>query len=149
MPRCSRKTVRCKFNGKCVTKASKPYTEKQKKRCPKGTRKCGDRVCHLVKSSVKRTSSRKSSVKRTSSRKSSVKRTLSRKEVMPQSDIDLIIKETVIKSEADKKYVTSKLKKLKFEKGYRSIFTGQLKTTLYSQALDKIYAWHKYGDEIE
>ena len=139
MPRCSRKTVRCKFNGKCVTKASKPYTEKQKKRCPKGTRKCGDRVCHLVKSSVKRTSSRKSSVKRT----------LSRKEVMPQSDIDLIIKETVIKSEADKKYVTSKLKKLKFEKGYRSIFTGQLKTTLYSQALDKIYAWHKYGDEIE
>jgi len=133
MPRCARKTLRCKFNGKCVTKASKPYTEKQKKRCPKGTRKCADRMCHLVKSSVKRTSSRKS---------------LSRK-VLPQSDIDLILKETMIKSEADKKYVTSKLKKLKFEKGYKSIFTGQVKTTLYSQALDKIYAWEKYGDEIE
>ena len=133
MPRCARKTLRCKFNGKCVTKASKPYTEKQKKRCPKGTRKCADRMCHLVKSSVKRTSSRKS---------------LSRK-VLPQSDIDLILKETMIKSEADKKYVTSKLKKLKFEKGYKSIFTGQVQTTLYSQALDKIYAWHKYGDDIE
>jgi methionine salvage enolase-phosphatase E1 len=55
----------------------------------------------------------------------------------------------MIKSEADKKYVTSKLKKLKFEKGYKSIFTGQVKTTLYSQALDKIYAWRKYGDDIE
>lgn len=76
MPRCPRKTLRCKFNGNCVTKASKPYTEKQKKRCPKGTRKCADRVCHLVKKlSVKQISSRKSSIKRTSSKKSSVKRT--------------------------------------------------------------------------
>ena len=55
----------------------------------------------------------------------------------------------MIKSEEDKKYVTSKLKKLKFEKGYKSVFTGNLKTTLYSQALDKIDAWRKYGDEIE
>jgi len=143
MPRCARKTLRCKFNGKCVTKESKPYTEKQKKRCPKGTRKCADRMCHLVKSSVKRTSSRKSLSRKSLSRKS-----LSRK-VLPQSDIDLILKETMIKSEADKKYITSKLKKLKFEKGYKSIFTGQVKTTLYSQALDKIYAWEKYEDEIE
>ena len=100
-------------------------------------------MCHLVKSSVKRTSSRKSLSRKSLSRKS-----LSRK-VLPQSDIDLILKETMIKSEADKKYVTSKLKKLKFEKGYKIIFTGQVKTTLYSQALDKIYAWEKYGDEIE
>jgi hypothetical protein len=69
--------------------------------------------------------------------------------VLPQSDIDLILKETMINSEADKKYVTSKLKKLKFEKDYKSAFTGQVKTTLYSQALDKISAWRKYGDDIE
>jgi hypothetical protein len=66
MPRCPRKTRRCKFSGNCVTKASKPYTEKQKKRCPKGYQKCADRVCHLRKKlSVKRISSMKSSVKRT------------------------------------------------------------------------------------
>ena len=79
MPRCPRKTRRCKFNGNCVTKASKPYTEKQQKRCPNGYRKCAGRMCHLVKKSVKRISSRKSSVKRISSRKSSVKRTSSKK----------------------------------------------------------------------
>lgn len=70
-------------------------------------------------------------------------------EKLSETDIKMIIDyHTNSRTKARMPEIREKLEKLEFENGYKSAFTGEILSTLYEQAEDKVSAYLKDGAEI-
>jgi hypothetical protein len=70
------------------------------------------------------------------------------KSAFPQltsSDIENILKEYNITNTSDKRMLTKKLKKMKYNPNYESCWDGKPGRNLYEQATEKVSCWNKYG----
>lgn len=118
MPRCPNGTRRNKKTGLCKRKRCHVGTRKNRK-----TQKCEPKKIRKITPLLPPTPE-----------------SLSTR--LTKEEIDAIIIETG----ANPDEVRVKLENVTFDPNYVSAFTGNPVTNLYAQAVDKVFAWRKYGD---